>query len=166
MTGSEWTFEETADGDLRMTAPLLDAITQDALMRLARGRDEAIASALTSMGWIPPGEDSKHVIAEAEVRGALRERAQSEQYRQELLKFLWIICMRNGGSFTVSPTELMDVPAEFEIECSRDFETGAMRIHIARGECPTCQNGRTRETVGLVCQTCGHDYGTTAGGAL
>lgn len=25
--------------------------------------------------------------------------------------------------------------------------------------CPTCQ-GSSRETVGMVCQTCGHDYGT------
>lgn len=28
--------------------------------------------------------------------------------------------------------------------------------------CPTCQNGRTRETTGMVCQTCGRDYGAPA----
>lgn len=28
--------------------------------------------------------------------------------------------------------------------------------------CPTCNNGRSRETVGMMCQTCGTDYGTPA----
>lgn len=28
--------------------------------------------------------------------------------------------------------------------------------------CPTCQNGRTRETTGMVCQTCGRDYAPRA----
>lgn len=32
---------------------------------------------------------------------------------------------------------------------------------IVRRACPTCE-GPIRETVGLVCQTCGHDYGKDA----
>lgn len=28
-----------------------------------------------------------------------------------------------------------------------------------RSTCPTCQNGHTRRTVGMVCQACGTNYG-------
>lgn len=32
----------------------------------------------------------------------------------------------------------------------------------APAPCPTCQNGHTRQTTGMVCQTCGRDYGAAA----
>jgi hypothetical protein len=38
------------------------------------------------------------------------------------------------------------------------------RPSIIDGErCPTCQNGIRRETVNMVCQTCGHDYSRPSG---
>lgn len=41
---------------------------------------------------------------------------------------------------------------------------GPASIAVARVRfCPTCENGRSRETSSLVCQTCGHDYGADDG---
>lgn len=38
-----------------------------------------------------------------------------------------------------------------------------VRAQVARGAlCPMCSTGMTRQTVGMVCQLCGTDYGSPA----
>lgn len=81
--------------------------------------------------------------------------------------------LRNLRKVLSDEADLLDKDAKRREQSPTPTNTGvaygyreaANRIRRAlRAGCPTC-SGPVRETVGMVCQTCGTDYGRSGGGS-
>lgn len=75
---------EHLNGRYSATAPLIDDVTRDTLMRLAQRKDEAIASALKLLGWIAPEDVEAHDAQVAE-----RAWDEARKWAAELVAQTW-----------------------------------------------------------------------------
>lgn len=64
MNASDWKFETTENGVMKVTAPLIDDAIRSTLSSLARQQEQALADALKAMGWMAPEEvQARNAIA-------------------------------------------------------------------------------------------------------